>query len=105
MSKNGIKPCFLVVLDLFFITIRLMIRLSFERPLGVPIGKKEHKQIFSGCFGPFIFTNWCLIYIKIWLDIGPYTPPTGGCLCTFLGLFGGAQRAPKWPKTAYKTFF
>jgi hypothetical protein len=74
------------------------------------MAKKEHKKYFLVVLG-HLFLNCCFSYTQIWLasffslDIGPYTPSNWGCVCTFLGLFGGTQRAPKWPKTAFKTFF
>jgi hypothetical protein len=61
--------------------------------------KNSIENLFSGCFGPFLLENGpndLVLGLILSFDIDLYIPPTCGPLFTFLGLFGGAQMAPKW---------
>jgi hypothetical protein len=72
------------------------------------MAKNTIEKLFSGCLGPFflrIAPNDLVMGLILSLDIELYIPPTCGPLSTFLGLFGGAQIAPKWWKNSIKNLF
>jgi hypothetical protein len=66
--------------------------------------QKQHKRLFSGCFGPFLLYEWSNGFgwgLFSFLDIGPYIPPTCGPFGTSLGPFGGAPMAKKQHKNYF----